>query len=53
MLHTKEQPFECNVCRARFNAVSNLRRHERMHSDRVRYTCKYCQKGFKYINAWR
>ena len=53
VLHSKELPFVCSTCGARFNQLPNLKRHERMHSEHVRYTCKYCGKGFKYINAWR
>ena len=53
VLHTLAKPFRCHKCSREFNQLSNLRRHERIHSEVTRYTCQFCDKAFKYINSWR
>lgn len=44
--HTGERPYICSYCNEGFITSSNLRAHERMHSN-ITYTCNECNKVYK------
>ncbi|CAG9532917.1 unnamed protein product [Cercopithifilaria johnstoni] len=49
--HTGEKPFECNMCKARFNRRSTLWNHKRIHSDDKPFECNVCRMTFKWKNS--
>ncbi|OBA26455.1 hypothetical protein HANVADRAFT_53065 [Hanseniaspora valbyensis NRRL Y-1626] len=34
LIHSGEKPFQCTFCQKRFNVLSNLRRHEKLHKNK-------------------
>uniref|UniRef100_A0A182PD06 C2H2-type domain-containing protein n=1 Tax=Anopheles epiroticus TaxID=199890 RepID=A0A182PD06_9DIPT len=44
-LHSKEEPFRCNLCGARFKLVRYLQWHMAKHKQL--YQCKQCESSFK------
>ncbi|XP_050303206.1 zinc finger protein OZF-like [Anthonomus grandis grandis] len=44
--HTKEKPFNCSICEAKFADRSNLRRHVKLHLNYRPFVCEICGKDF-------
>lgn len=45
-VHTKEKPFECDICKKKFMLRINLTVHYRIHTGERPYKCKSCEKTF-------
>lgn len=45
-VHTKERPFECDICEKKFIQRVNLTVHYRIHTGERPYHCKSCEKTF-------
>lgn len=45
-VHTKEKPFECDVCQKRFIQKINLTVHYRIHTGERPYKCESCEKRY-------
>ena len=45
--HTKEKPFECNICNKKFRSKSNATAHEITHSQQQPFECTICNSTFK------
>eukprot|EP00095_Tigriopus_kingsejongensis_P005707 snap_masked-scaffold810_size94089-processed-gene-0.11 protein:Tk05707 transcript:snap_masked-scaffold810_size94089-processed-gene-0.11-mRNA-1 annotation:"zinc finger protein 674" len=43
--HTKESPYECQLCGKRFSENSTLRKHEATHGAK-QFHCSFCDKAF-------
>ncbi|XP_023931428.1 zinc finger protein 91 [Lingula anatina] len=43
---TREKPFKCQYCDARFTINSNCVRHEKIHTGETPYKCHHCDKTF-------
>lgn len=43
--HTKEKPYECNICLQRFSVGGNLKRHVMTHTGERPHICEICGKG--------
>ena len=48
VLHSVNNPFQCNQCKKSFSRKSYLRIHTRMHNGKKPYECKVCEKSFNY-----
>lgn len=44
-VHTREKPFQCQICSARFSIKSNLKRHMESHTGEKSHKCEVCGKG--------
>ena len=44
--HTKERPYKCDICDARFTDSSNLKRHNMTHTKERPYQCDVCDARF-------
>lgn len=44
--HTKECPYECDLCGENFRFRSSLSRHKFRHNDKKPHECHICGKGF-------
>ena len=42
LVHTKETPYECQVCSKRFTKLARLKLHEVVHTNKFR--CRFCDK---------
>jgi len=42
-----DKPYMCRYCGFRCLQISNLRRHERCHTNERPYQCKFCEKTFR------
>ena len=42
--HTKEKPYECDVCDKAFRTSGNLQDHMRIHTNEKPYECDVCEK---------
>ena len=42
-IHSTDKTFECKVCGVRKGSISNLRKHERVHSE-PKFQCSFCPK---------
>ena len=59
--HTREKPFECELCEKRFNQLGNLQRHKtkihswekpndmKNHTGEKPYECELCEKRFNQL----
>lgn len=45
-VHTKERPFQCDICKKKFIQKINLTVHHRVHTGERPYKCKKCDKTF-------
>lgn len=45
--HTKEKPYECNMCDKKFARTGDLREHKLQHGNFVGHYCHFCDKVFK------
>ncbi len=46
MVHTGDRPYECDVCKKRFQHSGNLKKHKRTHTGDKPYECDVCKKKF-------
>ncbi|XP_057668016.1 zinc finger protein OZF-like [Diorhabda carinulata] len=44
--HTKERPYECEICGEKFRFRSSLSRHNFRHKDKKPHVCHICGRGF-------
>ncbi|CAG0900417.1 unnamed protein product, partial [Cyprideis torosa] len=44
--HTKERPYECNVCCKRFSRADTLQTHVSIHSGEKAHQCQLCNASF-------
>ena len=45
-IHTKETPFQCEICGRQFKQSAHLHGHRITHSVARKETCEFCGKGF-------
>ena len=46
---TGEEPFNCKKCDKKFALGSDLKEHERTHTDEEPFSCLQCDKKFKHF----
>ncbi|XP_059047313.1 zinc finger protein 235-like [Achroia grisella] len=46
IIHVKQKPFECTICRKRFTQQSGVQQHMRMHTGDRPFPCTFCPKAF-------
>ncbi|CAG0901233.1 unnamed protein product [Cyprideis torosa] len=51
--HTKERPYDCNVCSQRFRETGHLQRHVRIHTGEKPHRCQLCPASFITTGALR
>ena len=44
--HTRDKPYECDICKKRFSQSSTLGRHKSTHTRDKPYKCDICNKRF-------
>ena len=45
-IHTKEKPYQCDLCSKRFIRKSDMKVHMRIHTKEKPYQCEVCEKRF-------
>ena len=50
-IHTKEKPYECDVCDEAFRQSGHLKIHMRIHTNERPYECDVCEKRFRHSSA--
>jgi KRAB domain-containing zinc finger protein len=43
--HTKEKPYQCEICNKKYSCYSSLHSHKRVHNER-NIPCQFCDKKF-------
>ena len=46
--HTKETPYQCELCDKAFAQSGNLKTHMRTHTGEKPYQCQLCGKSFNF-----
>ena len=46
-IHTKEKPYECDVCDEAFRQLGHLQSHMRIHTNEKPYECDVCEMKFR------
>lgn len=46
IIHSDLQPYHCELCDRRFNALNNLKRHTLVHTGERPYSCNICGQSF-------
>lgn len=44
--NSKQKRYPCGYCDQSFSQISNLKRHEKVHTGERPYTCELCNRGF-------
>ena len=44
--HTKDKPYQCDLCQKKFSLMSSLTTHKRRHTAEKPYECDVCEKKF-------
>ncbi len=47
-IHMDKKPYKCKICDKTFNDRGNMRRHQKMHSQKEKsvFKCQFCEKTF-------
>ena len=49
-IHTKEKPYECDVCKKRFRHSGAFENHMRIHTNEKPCECDVCDKAFRQLS---
>ncbi|PRD26318.1 UNVERIFIED_CONTAM: zinc finger and SCAN domain-containing protein 22 [Trichonephila clavipes] len=45
--HSKENVYNCDICKISFNSIRSLERHERVHTEKISHSCEICKASFR------